>query len=183
MAELLVHFLMYFLVPLWLLAGTADWCCHLRSGIEYNSGAGESVIHLLLLVEIGVAALAILFLEINTAVLLLTLIALAFHEATALWDVAYAAHFRHVSVFEQHVHSFLEVIPLVALACVILLHWDQFLALLGLGSGPADFSLHWKSTPVSAAYTKTLLAAIVLLQVIPYAQEFWRCLEARDLQR
>jgi len=183
MAELLTHFLLFFLVPLWLLAGIADWWCHLRSGIEYNSGTRESILHLLLLAEVGVAALAMLFLEINAAVLLLALIALALHEATALWDVGYATKLRRVTAFEQHVHSFLEIIPLTALALAILLHWSQFLALLGLGDAAADFSLRGKDNALPMAYTATLLAAMILLQVAPYTQELWRCLQARNLQR
>ena len=44
--------LMYFVVPVWLMAGFADWLCHRATNIEITSGAKESVIHLLLFAEV-----------------------------------------------------------------------------------------------------------------------------------
>jgi len=40
---------MYFVIPVWLAAGIADWFCHRRSNISTTSGAKESFIHLLIL--------------------------------------------------------------------------------------------------------------------------------------
>ena len=37
----------YFLVPVWLAAGVADWWCHKRSRIEGTTGMKESLMHLL----------------------------------------------------------------------------------------------------------------------------------------
>ena len=33
--------LMYFVIPVWLAAGIADWFCHRRSNISTTSGAKE----------------------------------------------------------------------------------------------------------------------------------------------
>jgi hypothetical protein len=60
--------LLYFILPLWPAAGFADWLCHHASQIESTSGAKESLIHLLMFAEVGVALLAGLFLQINTGV-------------------------------------------------------------------------------------------------------------------
>jgi hypothetical protein len=49
-----VLILMYFLLPIWLAAGFADWLCHRASHIEFTTGAKESLIHLLMFVELGV---------------------------------------------------------------------------------------------------------------------------------
>jgi hypothetical protein len=170
---------MFFLVPLWLLAGFADWYCHYKARIEHSSGAAESYIHILMLVEMGVVALAALFFEINALIILLGIIAFLLHEATALWDVSFAMRYRKISAFEQHVHSFLEIIPLLALSCMILLHWNQFLVLVGSNTEPADFALRLKSQPLPVSYIVILLIAIALLQILPYMQELVRSLASR----
>jgi hypothetical protein len=41
------------------------------------------------------------------------IICLILHEATAIWDVHYAYEKRIVTPIEQHVHSFLEMPPLM----------------------------------------------------------------------
>src|SRR3569832_2113207 len=63
------------------------------------------------------------------------------HEATAVWDVSYAIKRRYVSPLEQHVHSFLEMTPLMAGIVVSIQHWGQLLALFGLGPEAARFAL------------------------------------------
>jgi hypothetical protein len=52
----------YFLVPIWLGAGVADWWCHKRSRIEATTGVRESLMHLLLLGEAAIPAVLGLFL-------------------------------------------------------------------------------------------------------------------------
>ena len=170
---------MYFLVPLWLLAGFADWYCHYKARIEHSSGVAESYIHVLMLIEMGAVVFAVLFFEINALILLVAVVAFALHEATALWDVSLAMRYRKISTIEQHIHSFLEIIPLMALSCLVLLHWTQFLVLLGLNREPADFTLRWKEQPLPTIYIAGLLLAIVLLQILPYAQELQRSLDAQ----
>ena len=61
---------MYFVLPLWLAAGFADYLCHRAAHIERTSGAKESLLHLLQFGEMAVAVLAAMFLEINALVLL-----------------------------------------------------------------------------------------------------------------
>jgi hypothetical protein len=43
----MVLILMYFVLPVWLVAGFADWLCHRATHIESTTGAKESLIHLL----------------------------------------------------------------------------------------------------------------------------------------
>lgn len=168
------YFLLYFILPLWLLAGLADWLCHRAAHIESTSGAKETVIHLLMLVEMGVPVLAGLLLEINALVLAGMLVGFLLHEATALWDVSYAVSRRKVTPIEQHVHSFLEILPLMALSFVACLHWPQALALVGLGSEPADLAVRLKSAPLPAGYLVAMFGLIVLLEILPYLEEFHR---------
>jgi hypothetical protein len=82
--------LLYFIIPLWFLAGFADWLCHRATDIEHTTGVKESLLHLLMFTEIAVPLLACLFLEVNAAIFLLMILACSAHEVTALWDVSYA---------------------------------------------------------------------------------------------
>lgn len=170
--------LLFFIVPLWLAAGIADYLCHRRTGIQHNSGVKESLIHLLMLAEMGLPVLAALLLEINALVLAAMAVAFVLHEATALWDVGYATAHRQVTPFEQHVHSFLEMLPLMGLAFVAVLHAPQALAVVGLGPEPADWAIRLKPDPLPLRYLLTVLAAVVVLEVLPYLEETWRCWRA-----
>ncbi|MGE5475247.1 MAG: hypothetical protein ACM3Q1_01200 [Bacteroidales bacterium] len=171
--------LLFFVVPLWLAAGVADWLCHRRTGIQYNSGLKESLIHLLMLAEMGLPVLAALLLEINALVLLVMVAAFALHEVTALWDVRYAVAHRRVTPIEQHVHSFLEMMPLMGLAFVAALHPQQALALLGLGGEAADWGIRPKADPLPWGYLLTVLGAVAALEILPYGEEALRCWRAR----
>jgi hypothetical protein len=83
-----------------------------------------------------------------------------------------------VTPIEQHVHSFLEMIPLMAILFVVSRHWDQFLALFGIGSEAARFNLAWKDPPLPATYVFSVMTAILLFELIPYIEEFFRGLRA-----
>lgn len=106
---------MYFILPVWLLAGCADWLCHRATHIETTSGAKESMLHLLLFAEIGLPLLAAIFLQINAGIIAFMIVAFVLHQATSLWDVSYAVTVREVTPVEQQVHSFLEMLPLMAI--------------------------------------------------------------------
>lgn len=177
---LLQHFLMYLVVPVWLLAGVADYFCHRASHIERTSGVAESLLHLLQFVEVGVPLLAALFLEINAAVLLVMLAGLALHQATAMWDVRYANATRRVTPIEQHVHGVLEMAPAVATAVVAILHWPQFMALLG--AGEADFALQFKRSPLPGWYLGTVMLGVALCGVLPYGEELVRTVRSRPIR-
>ncbi|ANH68974.1 diguanylate cyclase [Mitsuaria sp. 7] len=166
--------LLYFIVPVWLIAGMVDWFCHRASGIGRTTGAKESLIHLLMFAEVGLPVLAGLFLQINAGVIALMIVAFFVHEATALWDVSYAVTARVVTPIEQHVHSFLEMVPLMAIIAVASIHWPQFLALFGGGTEPADWALHWKSPALPVGYIVGVLAVVVFLEFVPYLEELWR---------
>lgn len=108
--------LMYFVLSLWLAAGFADYLCHRASSIETTSGGKESLLHLLQFGEMAIPVLAAIFLEINALIILIMIVCLILHEATAIWDVSYAYGRREITPTEQHVHSFLEMLPLMGTA-------------------------------------------------------------------
>lgn len=169
-------YLLYFIPPLWVLAGLTDYVLHRRTRIEETSGTKELVLHLLQLGEAGIPVVLGLLLEINALVIVVILVALVIHEATALCDVTYAHTRRYISPWEQHVHSFLEVLPIMAVSFVTIMYWDQFLALFGLGTASPRFVVQAKAYPVPSAYLVHLFSAIGLFIVIPYGEELWRCM-------
>ena len=174
----LVLILMYFVLPLWLIAGFGDWLCHRATHIETTSGAKESVLHLVQFTEVGIPLLAAIFLEINAGIIAFMIVMFLLHEATAFWDVSYSVTRRNVTPIEQHIHSFLELIPLMAIVCVVALHWAQFQALFGFGNESADFALAWKAEPLPVLYVLILMVFVVVMVVIPFVEELLRCLRA-----
>lgn len=170
------------MLPVWIAAGLADWWCHRRTDIEHTAGAGESAIHLAMMSEGGLPALLGLFCEIDAGVLVLTWLTLGLHELTAIWDVAYADGRRRVSPTEQHVHGFLERVPMMAAMILTTLHWDQARSALGLGGKP-DWRIRLKRRPLGVGYRVTVLGAVGLAGVVPYVEEFIRCIRASSPAR
>lgn len=171
----LESYLLYFVLPLWIAAGFADWVLHCQTQIERTSGLKESVLHILQMIEVGVPALMATFLQVNAAVIASMMLGFLLHEATVLWDVRYASAQRSVSPVEQHVHSFLEVLPLVAGTLLIMLHTDQFLALLGLAHITPEFSFEPKELPLAGEYLVAIAVIIVTFVGFPYMEEVLRC--------
>jgi hypothetical protein len=180
-AEVTRSILMYFILPLWLAAGFADYLCHRAAHIERTSGVKESALHLLQFAEMGIAILAAMFLEINALVILIMIACFFLHEATALWDLSYASGTREVGPIEQHIHSFLEMLPLMGLLMIIVLYWPQFLSLLGLE--PASFDIRLKEPPLPITYVATVMALVLLFEVLPYLEELWRTARGRRQAR
>lgn len=170
--------LMYFVVPLWLAAGFADWLCHRATNIETTAGPKESIIHLLLFAEVGAPFLAVLLLEVDALVLAFMIVMFFIHEATTLWDISYADGLRNVTPFEQHVHSYLSMMPLMALVLVTARHWPQFLALFGLGDEAARFDIALKANPLPLSYIVGAITAALLFAMLPFTEELWRGLRA-----
>ena len=180
LSDPMVLILMYFIMPVWLAAGFADWLCHRASHIETTTGAKESLIHLMMFTEVGVPLLAALFLKINALVIAIMIVAFLAHEATALWDVSYATTARTVTPIEQHVHSFLEMVTLMAIVSVVVLRWGQFLALFGAGSEPADFEISRKPQELPVTYILSIMVVVLMFELLPYLEELVRGLRANN---
>jgi hypothetical protein len=173
-------FLLYGILPLWILAGVGDYLCHRATFISTTSGIKESLIHWLMIIEIGIPILLGLFFQINALIIAIMMLALVLHYITGLWDLTYAYQSpRDIRPVEQHIHSYQEMLPLAGFAFVILLHWKQCLALFGLGTAPADFSFIYKATYWESGYAAWLIIAVICFVFLPYAEEFLRCLRHR----
>jgi len=174
-AQITQNYILYFILPFWFLVGFSDYLCHRATRIEQTSGLKESLIHSLMFLEITVPVVLCLYFEITSLVLFTVLVAFAVHAVTALWDVAYAQPRRQVWLIEQHIHSYLAVIPFMVASFVIVLHWTDFLGLFGVGNAIADWSLRWKEPPLPVAYHIGLSIAATAFLGIPYLEELWRC--------
>ncbi|MER6062502.1 diguanylate cyclase [Streptomyces sp. NPDC001792] len=174
------RFLLYGLLPGWFVPGLADWLMHRRTRIEDTSGTKESLIHSLMMAEIGLPIALTLRYRINPLLLSVQLGAAAVHEATALWDVRTAVDSdREVSPLEQHIHSFLESLPFGALASLMCLHADQVRSLVRGGGGDRDaWRLRKRRRPLSPGYLTGIGLAIGLCVVLPYGEELLRCRRA-----
>jgi hypothetical protein len=173
---------MYFVVPLWIAAGSADAACHRATDIETTSGPRESALHIIMLAEVGIPLMAAMFLEVTSPVLALLIASFILHELTALWDVSYAVKRREVTPIEQHVHSFLEMIPLMAASVTAILHWKQFLSLIGIRRDERDFRIMPKKRPLPLAYSAAVIVSVMLLEGLPYFHEFIRGVRATPLR-
>ncbi|PKV82875.1 diguanylate cyclase [Streptomyces sp. TLI_146] len=176
------QFLLYGVLPLWVVPGLADWWMHRRTRIEDTSGVRESAVHALMMTEAGLPVTVGLLARINPLVLSTMGGAALAHGATALWDVNLATKEREVRPIEQHIHSFLEVLPLTAMAFAACLHPEAVRATLRGGPGPDDWKLLPKDRPLPARYLAALAATITLGVALPYAEEMRRCLRARRVR-
>jgi len=179
LTEIAKAYLLYFILPLWIAAGFTDYLCHRAAKIATTSGPKESLLHLLQFGEMAIPVLAAMFLEINSLVLLVMLVCFLLHEATALWDVSYASAMREVFPLEQHVHSFLEMLPLMGLTLIAILNWGQFLALFGLGAEQARFEITFRSGEPSWLYVTVMLSLVLVFEVLPYFEELLRGIRAQ----
>ena len=169
--ELIEGLLLYAVFPVWLAAGFADYVCHRRTDIEHTSGRTESLLHVAQYLQLVAAVALGLFLEVTTLVLLLMMLLVIAHTLTAFWDVSFTEHRRDISPIEQHVHSYLEILPLFALCLVAILSWDAFQPLLTGES--ATFTVHTRSMPLPIGVIAVVLGGLSL-SGLAIAEEYWR---------
>jgi hypothetical protein len=167
-------FLLYGLIPFWMLPGLGDYLCHRKAKIETTSGTHESLTHVLMIATTGVELGAALLLEVNAPVLIVMTIAACLHEAIVIWDVAYASQVRMPSATEQHVHSFLEVLPFTALAFIACRHPDAVAAVFRRGDrGESGLRFKLRTEPIPYLAAIGALGTVTLL--VPFLEEFVRC--------
>jgi hypothetical protein len=167
------NLLMWVVLPLWVLSGFGDYLCHRRSHIEHAAGVRESLIHWLMLLEVGVPLALAVFFRINALVLAAFVLFLLAHEYTGRIDLKIAMATREVSVFEHQIHSLLEVLPFTAVLLEMILHWPQTLALFGQGAEAPQWYFALKQPPAWAEIIPPA-AAFAVLALAPYAEEFLR---------
>jgi hypothetical protein len=80
---------------------------------------------------------------------------------------------------EQHIHGFLERVPLMAAVLLTVLHWDQARSVFCLEDEP-DWTIRSKRRRLSRRYRASVLAAVGSLNALPYGEELLRCLVTRE---
>lgn len=173
---LLGGFLAGVLYPLWLAAGAGDYACHRRTRIESTSGATESWLHVAQFVTIAATFVMAVVMHITAVVLVLMLIAVVAHTVLSFIDVSYTMKRRHISTFEQHVHGFLDVVPIVAVGLLAVLHWET------LTFAEPD-SLRLKDEPLSPPQIGILLGSFFVLAGTPILEEWLRTIRAAAKSR
>jgi hypothetical protein len=173
-------FLAYVMLPAWVVPGLLDWFWHRSTKIEENAGARESMLHLLMGAEAGGGVLFGLLFDIDAGVIAAMTGAALLHEVTVCWDVNYATYRRPLHQWEQHTHSFLEVLPFVAPALVAFAYPEQAKALLGVGKEKPRFDFRVKLPPeIPPLRLAAIVAVCGVLAMGPHVEEFVRCLRTK----
>jgi hypothetical protein len=169
--QLLWGLLGYGILPLWLLAGLADYWLHQRTSIATTAGAPESRLHFVQTLEVGVPVLIVLFLELNLLALAVMVAAAVAHTVTAYWDVRYASSRRVILPFEQVVHAFLFTLPIFATALLVVMHWP---AASAMAPGADAWSLRLRDPSWPTAVLVVVLGASLLFGLLPGLAEWWQ---------
>jgi hypothetical protein len=158
-------FLMYAVLPLFIVAGFVDWLCHRSTEIEITSGLRENLVHWLMFGQIGSGAAAVMLFEVNATVVLWVGFVFLLHEVTVWLELRYTVDRREVRPFEQVVHSFMEMLPLVAFALLFVI------------ASPSD-GLRLRRAPLPQGYVFYAGVGVLLFNVLPLAEETVRCWHA-----
>jgi hypothetical protein len=146
MQEPIRFILLYLVIPGWLLAGVADWACHRRTDIAHTSGTKESLLHMLMIGQVGLGVLAASFCRSMPPCCCCSV-----RCWRACADQPLGPSLRrgppHVSATEQTTHAYLEAFPLAAYALLAAAHWPQFAAIFGAQGTTPDWSWALKPTP------------------------------------
>jgi hypothetical protein len=164
--SMLLGFVIWVLYPAWLLAGAGDYFAHRQTDIARTSRSTESWLHLAQLTCIAAAFVAAVLFEITLAVWIWMLAAVVLHSLLAFIDVSYTDGRRFISPFEQHVHGYLDVIPLVAVALLGIANWPQ------IAAGGLELTARDPSTQGQSL----LLWSFGVLAVVPTIEELIRTL-------
>ncbi len=90
-SQLLINFLLFMLLPIWGIAGLADWFCHRSTKIEHTSGVKETLMHSLMGIQIAIPMVLCLLYMVNVLILIICFLTWMLHEIVAHADVRYAS--------------------------------------------------------------------------------------------
>jgi len=172
------NYLLFFLLPFWVVIGALDWWCHRRAGIE-RMGPFEPMLHLLLLGLAGGPILMGLFLEINTPILTLMIACFLMHEAVGYADIRWATRHRGLAAFEQRVHDYMAAIPFAALSLVIVLYWREVALLLTEPIEALTQPIRLRASPLPGGIVGGILLLVFAGSILPFLEELARALRYR----
>lgn len=157
--------LAYIAYLVWLAAGLADFACHWRTDLPHTSGVAESTTHLVQLGLLGLAIVLGLAFAMGPAIALALLALVVAHAIVGYVDTRIAFGARRVlRPVEQHVHSVLDMAPIVAFVWLLLSTWPA------ATSGDWRWQLRQPMLPVGV-WLAVLIPAVALC-VAPAVLEF-----------
>lgn len=161
---------------IWLTVGLGDFIAHWRTDLPHTSGVPESATHLIQLGLLGMAVVGALAFEVGRSSVLLMLVLVIAHAVVGYIDTRIAFRCRRVLFpIEQHIHSVLDMAPIIAFAWWVISTW------------PAATNPGWQLDPRQPALPVAIwLAAIVpavLLCGVPAVMEFRAAWTARHGNR
>ena len=170
----------FVLLPMWVICGSLDYVCHRLTRIEETSGFRESVYHAVMGFQGGIPLWMGIFFEINVLVLLVSFVCFVTHEWTAHKDMVMADEVREVTIWEQHLHSYLATIPFYVLTLIACRNWDQFVRTITF-QWSGDLQLTWRPEPLgTTTYVWWYATLMLVVAVIPYTEELIRCWMCRN---
>ena len=147
----------------WLSAGFGDFVCHRVTDLPHTSGVPESFSHLLQLALLGVAIVIGLVFETGATITLVIGVLVVAHAAVGYWDTRIAFRRKRVLLpIEQHIHSILDMAPIVAFGWVVARMW----------SGDGDWGVALRTPAASLQVWLAVLLPATILCVVPASVEF-----------
>jgi hypothetical protein len=174
--QLLINLLLYLFLPLWGIAGFADWLCHRATNIESTSGLKESLMHSVMGIQVGIPIVLCLTFRVNVLILLLCLVAWCLHELIAHLDVHYASKKRKITIWEMHAHSYLATLPLYMLSIIAVINWPVVVDLVQFNWAGQMTLSPMEYEHGFTGYLPTYLMFMAVVCVFPYMEENLRCL-------
>jgi lysylphosphatidylglycerol synthetase-like protein (DUF2156 family) len=157
---------------IWLSAGFGDFICHRVTDLPHTSGVAESFTHLLQLAILGLAFVIGLVFEMGTTITLVVGALVAGHAIVGYWDTRIAFRRRRVLLpVEQHIHSVLDMAPIVAFAWIIARTWPEVVS--------RNWNVELRMPAASVSTWLALLIPATVLCVVPALVEFRASLKAR----
>ncbi|ABD79889.1 hypothetical protein [Saccharophagus degradans] len=174
--QLLINSLLYIMLPLWVIAGFVDWCCHRATKIETTTGLTESLMHSVMGIQIAIPMYLCLLFEVNVLILLICIVAWALHEIVAHLDIKYAEHRRRIGLWEMQAHSYLATLPTYMILMIGIINWPVVQKLFTLDfSGQMSF-IFIDQPHGGENYLPIYMVFMAIVGVAPYVEENIRCL-------
>jgi len=173
--QLLINLLLYLFLPLWGIAGFADWLCHRATNIESTSGLKESLMHSAMGIQVGIPIALCLLFRVNILILIICLLAWCLHEFIAHMDVAYASEKRKITIWEMHAHSYLATLPLYMLSIIAVINWPVVVDFVSFNWAGQLTLVPMEYQHGFEGYLPTYLLFMVVVCGFPYLEENIRC--------
>ncbi len=151
--SLLTGLLVFGLFPAWMLAGLLDYICHRRTQIENTSGRAESRFHIAQFLTLGFALTLSTVLSFSSSVLAAVTLLVVVHTALAFADTWYTEQHRLILPFEQMIHDFMDLLPVIAVCILVAINWPLI----------ANHSIQWRRGDTTALHAAILLGSYWIL--------------------